>query len=290
MNLYPNYKYLQSYFKNTFDDYNDFLNVHIKKFDIDVNLKIIDLKFNKYFELLDTYCLKKIIETDNFIIDIYLNLFDKKSNTFYIHNYIIFPEYILYLLFDQIKNIIIDVNEEKSLQLLIDKLQNITKKGLDILRLTKYIIINDDSNDNSNDTDIEDMVYLKNKLKETTFQLSELKCSNDIKEKKINEQYRIINDLKLKNRKINFALMENQDLISQLHVDMNENMNIKEEQLKQQQEQLKQQQEQLKQQQEQLKQQQEQIKQQQEQINYYESSFIYRVFDGFYILFSRFHF
>jgi hypothetical protein len=283
MNLYPNYNYLQSYFKNNFDDYNDFLNVHIKKFNIDANLKIIDLKFNKYFILSDTYCLKKIIETDNFIIDIYLNLFDKKANTFYIHNYIIFPEYILYLLFDQIKNIIIDVNGEISLQLLLDKLQNITKKGLDILRLTKYIIINDDSNDNSDDTDIEDMIYLKNKLKETKFQLYELKCSNDITEKKINEQYRIINDLKLKNRKINFALMENQDLISQLQVDMNENINIKEEQIKEQQEQLKQQQEQIKQQQEQLK-------QQQEKINYYESSFIYRMFDGFYILFSRFHF
>jgi hypothetical protein len=186
-------------------------------------------------------------------------------------------------LFDQIKNIIIDVNGEISLQLLLDKLQNITKKGLDILRLTKYIIINDDSNDNSDDTDIEDMIYLKNKLKETKFQLYELKCSNDITEKKINEQYKIINDLKLKNRKINFALMENQNLISQLQVDMNENINIKEEQIKQQEEQIKQQEEQI-------KQQQEQIKEQQEQINYYESSFIYRMFDGFYILFSRFHF
>jgi len=281
MILYPNYNSLNNFFIENFTDYTKFIN-ELDNLTFNDTIKVFDRIQDKYTELNDTYNSKQFIIFENFIVDSYLNSFDISENQLDIQNYIQFPPYILFLIKEKIteKPTIDDINNKKAL-----------------LKLTKYVIIHNNQNDNDdNDEDIEDTIYLKNKLSEYKFKLNETEHIISKKEDKINELNKIITELKLKLRKANFSLMENQNIFSELHVDMcekEEELKKQNKEIKTQQEEINTQQEDIKKQNEEIKKQQEEIKKQNEEIYNYESSFIYKIYtiyEGFYIFFSRFHF
>lgn len=227
MNLYPNFNSLNTFFCENFNDYDKFTK-NLKKIEFTDDTNIYDFKYINNTKINSTYNPKKIYETPDFIIDSYFNLYVKSLNIVYIHNYINFPEYVLYLLYEEINNNINNnINEKIDLESFVNntiiKLKDFTDKALTLLKLTKYIIINRNSNSNSNnDDDIEDTIYLKNKLEEYKFNHSELNYIIAKKDQKIVDLNKTISELKLKNRKANFTLMENQNIFSELHVEISE--------------------------------------------------------------------
>jgi hypothetical protein len=247
MNFYPNYNQLNNYFVNNFNDYCDFVN-KLEDLIFDSELKVYDTKQEKNTELNQTYKSKKFLSANNIIFDSYLNKFNTLTNTLEIVNYFEFPPYILYL----IKDTNIDVTH-----------------AIKILNLTKYIIFN---NHNEDIDDIEDIIYLKNKLAEYKFNVKEINDNLNKKNEKITELYSIINQLKLKNRKANFNLMENQNVFSELHAEIYEK-----DQLIKHKDQI-------------IDEKYNQIQELNKKINEYESSFLFSIYEGFKVLFSRIHF
>ena len=128
----------------------------------------------------------------------YLNSYNIETNTLVISNYFEFPPYILYLVKEQPINLI---------------------ETIKLLELTRYIIFN---NYDENDDDIEDSIYLKNKISEYKIIICELNENNKKKDEKNSALQQTINDLKLKVRKANFNLMENQNIFTELHLDITE--------------------------------------------------------------------
>ena len=202
MDLYPNYDQINKFFIDNFDDYVWFLESLIK-LDFNDGLKVNDIKQNKTTELNFIYNSKKFLTFENYIVDIYLNIYYPESNVLEIQNYIQFPPYVLYL----IKYSIITKPDQSDI-----------KYAINILNLTRYLIFN--YNESDNDDDIEDFIYLKNKLKELKFTICEMneinKANNDLN----NDKDQIIKELKEKIKKNNMTLMENQNIFMDLHCDL----------------------------------------------------------------------
>jgi hypothetical protein len=314
MNSYPNYNSLNTFFFENFNDYDKFVKT-LEKIEYNDNITVFDFKNTNNINLNQTYNAKKLYETANFIIDSYFNLYIKSRNMLYIHNYVNFPEYVLYLINETINRIISDVDDDVDVDGIddfINKLKEISDKALSLLKLTKYIIIN--FNSNNKEDDIEDMTYLKNRLEEYKFKLSELEYVTIKKDHKIDDQNKIISELKLKNRKANFTLMENQNLFSELHVEVfekvqdidkqkeeidkhkeeinkqKEEINKQKEEIDKQKEEINKQKEEINKQKEEIDKQKEEIDKQKEEINKQKSTFLNNIYDGFYVLFSRIHF
>jgi hypothetical protein len=273
MNLYPNFYDLNKYFIDNFIDYNKFLN-ELQDITFSDTLEIYDVKHNeqKPTFLNNNYNSKIYLHIDNYIVDTYLNIYDFDKNQLYIQNYINFPPYILYL----IKDKIITKPDQKII--------NYAKILLD---LTKYIIFNyNNDNEDINDDDIEDFIYLKNKIGEYKYEIDELNKLIINKDTLINNYFLKINELKLKNRKCNFTLMENQNLFAELHAELCEKEIQIEEIIKEKDNQIKDKDDIIKQKDDIIK-----------QKEYLESKLIFKVYkylsdiyDGFYILISRIHF
>jgi hypothetical protein len=313
MDFYPNYKLLNDYFIKNFNDYELFLNSlsHLKLSD---DTYIYDLKQNKFISIHDNYLGNIYFENDHLIIDSYLNVLHKKLNLFIINTYINFPSYILYLLNYQsniesrfIGELIIELKKEfitefgselnnNQRNLIIDwidklKLNDNVKFAHSLLNLTKFIIFN--TRDTEIEDDIEDTIYLKNRLKETKFTIDDLKNEIEIKNKKIIDQLELINHIKLKNRKLNFKLIENDDLFGKLDNDTRElNEKIISLEYEGTSKENK-----IKDQENKIKDQENKIKNQENKIKEMENTFIYRcnnnlqyMMDGLNILFNRFHF
>jgi len=293
MNLYPNYNSLNNFFINNFHDYTKFVN-QLQDLNFNDTIKVFDKIIDKYTDLNDNYNSKIFIVNENFIIDSYLNIFNKDINQLDIQNYIKFPPYILYLIKDTftIKSCTEDLSYAKSL-----------------LKLTKYVIMhNDKDKDNDdNDDDIEDAIYLKNQIKEYKYNLSEKEYIIFKEEEKTKEHLKIISELKLKLHKAYFNLMEDQNIFSELHVDVNEKdheINKQKEEIEKQTQQIEKQKEEINKQKEEINKQTQQIEKQTQQIEkqkkelyYYKSSFVYStykyfydIYDGLYIFISRIRF
>jgi hypothetical protein len=201
MNFYPNYNQLHKYFIDNFSDYNKFIN-KLESLTFNSELKVYDTKQQKFTDLNETYRSKKFLFGDNQIIDSYLNSYNIETNTLEISNYFEFPPYILYLFKDHPQPI------------------NISD-AIKLLDLTRYIIFNNhDENDDEDEDDIEDSIYLKNRISEYKIIICELNENIKNKDKKNIDLQQIINDLKLKVRKANFNLMENQNIFTDLHHDI----------------------------------------------------------------------
>ena len=264
MNLYPNYYSLNNFFIDNFNDYTKFIN-DLNRLTFDDNVIVYDKIHNKYTDLNDNYNSKIFLKIENFIVDSYLNIFIISENKLYIQNYIQFPPYILYLIRDKIMNVptIDDIGYAKEL-----------------LKLTKYVIIH--NNHDEECVDIEDSIYLRNQINQYKLKLNETEYIITKKDDRINELNKLITELKLKLRKANFSLMENQNIFAEIHVDITERDLELDEQKK-----IIDKQEQL------IKKQEEEIKKQEEEIKYYESTFIYKIYtiyEGLYIYFSRIRF
>lgn len=268
MNFYPNYNQLHKYFIDNFFNYNEFTN-KLENLTFDNELKVYDTKQQKFTELNETYRSKKFLFNDNQIIDSYLNIYNIETNTLEISNYFEFPPYILYLVKDQSINLI---------------------ETIKLLDLTRYIIFN---NYDENDDDIEDSIYLKNRISEYKIIICELNENNKKKDEKNSALQQTINDLKLKLRKANFNLMENQNIFTELHLDITEKDQIIEDLNKKNKEQSNI----MKEQENKIIEQENKIKEQENKIKELESSYIYGtlkqiydIYDGFKIFFSRIHF
>ena len=159
-----------------------------------------------------------------------------------------------------------------------------------LLDLTRYITFN---NYDENDDDIEDSIYLKNRISEYKIIICELNENNKKKDEKNSALQQTINDLKLKLRKANFNLMENQNIFTELHLDITEKDQIIEDLNKKNKEQSNI----MKEQENKIIEQENKIKEQENKIKELESSYIYGtlkqiydIYDGFKIFFSRIHF
>ena len=175
MNLYPNYNSLNNFFINNFNDYTKFVN-KLQDLNFNKSIKVYDKIVDKYTDLNDNYNSKIFLIFENFIIDSYLNIYNKQINQLDIQSYIQFPPYILYLIKDTItiKSCTEDLSYAKAL-----------------LQLTKYVIIHSDNDIENDDVDVEDAIYLKNQIKEYKYKLSEKEYIISKKEEKNNDYPRI---------------------------------------------------------------------------------------------------
>jgi vacuolar-type H+-ATPase subunit I/STV1 len=284
MNLYPNYNSLNNFFINNFNDYTKFVN-ELHDLNFNDSIKVFDKIQNKLTDLNDNYNSKIFLIFENFIIDSYLNIFNKDINQLEIQNYIQFPPYILYLIKDTftIKSCTEDLCYAKGL-----------------LKLTKYVIMHNDNDIENDEKDIEDTIYLKNQIKEYKSKLSEKEYIILKKEEKTKEHLKIISELKLKLRKANFTLMENQNIFSELHVDINEKdleIEKQKQEINKQKQEIEKKIEEINKQKQEINKQKQEIETQKKELYYYESSilyytykYFYDIYDGLYIFISRIRF
>jgi len=287
MNLYPNYYSLNNFFINNFNDnFNDYEKFvdNLKLLNFNDTIRVFDKNAGKYTDLNDNYNSRIFLKFENFIVDSYLNIFIISENQLNIQNYVEFPPYILFLIKDKITDrpTINDIEYAKAL-----------------LKLTKYIIIH--NNHNNNDEDIEDSIYLKNQIIQYKSELNDIKYYMEKKDGKIDELNQNITELKLKLRKANFSLMENQNIFSELHIDMCEKDQEIEKQkqeiekqkleIEKQKLEIEKQKIEIEKQKLEIEKQKIEINKQHQNIENYESTYIYKlysIYEGLYIYFSRF--